>query len=74
MGIWVPIGPWFAIYMMVVPSLQNFRHYQVDMGMHELLKILGFVGLFFISYLTFLGKIPIFTISDKHLCRTWHGY
>ena len=60
------IGQWFAIYLMVVPSLQNFGHYHVDMGLNELLKTLGFVGLFFLSYLTFLGKVPILPISDKN--------
>ena len=73
MGIWVEIGQWFAIYLMVVPSLQNFGYYHVDIGLQELLKALGFVGLFFLSYLTFLGKVPILPISDKHLFRTWHG-
>ena len=74
MGIWVAIGQWLAIYLMVVPSLQNFGRYHVEMGMHELLKTLVFVGLFFLSYLTFLGEVPILPISDKHLCRTWHGH
>ena len=48
--------------------------YQVDVGMHEHLKTLGLVGLFYLSYITILGKVPILTISDKHLCRTWHGH
>tara|TARA_B100001123_G_C15105855_1_gene945454 strand:- start:453 stop:695 length:243 start_codon:yes stop_codon:yes gene_type:complete len=46
MGISVVIGQWYTIYLMVVPSLQNFGHYHVDMGMHQLLKTLGFVGFF----------------------------
>ena len=74
MGIWVVVGQWFAIYLMVVPSLQHFGHYHVYLGMHELLITLGFAGLFFLSYLTFLGKVPILPISDKHLCRSWHGH
>ena len=65
MGIWLAIEQWFAIYLIVVLSLQNFGHFHVDMGMHELLKTLGFVGLFFLSYLTILGEIPILPISDK---------
>jgi len=40
MGIWVAIGQWFAIYLMVVPSLQNFENYHMDMGLHERLKLL----------------------------------
>ena len=47
MEIWVAIGRWFAIYLMVVPTLPDFGHYHVDMGIHELLKTSGFVGLFF---------------------------
>jgi len=74
MGIWVVIGQWFVIYLMVVPSLQEFGHYHVDLGLHELLITLGFSGLFFLSYLSFLGKVPILPISDKHLCHSWHGH
>ena len=74
MGIWVVVGQWFAIYLMVVPSLQHYGHYHVYLGVHELLITLGFAGMFFLSYLTFLGKVPILPISDKHLCRSWHGH
>ena len=74
MGIWVMIGQLLAVYMMVVPSLQHDGHYHIFMGMHELLITLGFVGAFFLCYLAFLGKLPILPISDKHLCRTWHGH
>ncbi len=74
MGIWVAVWQWFAIYLMVVPSLQHYGHYHVYLGMHELLITLGFAGLFFLSYLTFLGKVPILPISDKHLCHSWHGH
>ena len=74
MGIWVAVSQWFAIYLMVVPSLQHYGHYHVYLGIHELLITLGFAGLFFLSYLTFLGKVPILPISDKHLCRSWHGH
>jgi hypothetical protein len=74
MGIWVMLGQLLAVYMMVVPSLQHDGHYHIFMGMHELLITLGFVGAFFLSYLAFLGKLPILPISDKHLCRTWHGH
>ncbi len=74
LGIWVVISQWFVIYLMVVPSLQDFGHYHVDMGLHELFITLGFVGIFFLSYFTFLGKVPILPISDKHLCRSWQGH
>ncbi len=74
MGIWVAVSQWFAIYLMVVPSLQHYGHYHVYLGIHEHLITLGFAGLFFLSYLTFLGKVPILPISDKHLCRSWHGH
>ena len=74
MGIWVAVWQWFAIYLMVVPSLQHYGHYHVYLGIHELLITLGFAGLFFLSYLTFLGKVRILPISDKHLCRSWHGH
>ena len=67
MGIWLAIGQWFSIYLRVVTSLQNFGNYHVDMGLQELLKTLGFVGLFFLTYLTFIGKVPILPISEKHL-------
>ena len=74
MGIWVVMGQWLAVYLMVVPSLQHAGHYHVYLGTHELLITLGFVGAFFLCYLAFLGKLPILPISDKHLCRTWQGH
>jgi len=60
MEIWVAIGRWFAIYLMVVPTLPDFGHYHVDMGIHELLKTIGFVGLFFSAISYFLGKSQYF--------------
>ena len=74
MGIWVMLGQLLSVYIMVVPSLQHDGHYHIFMGLHELLITLGFVGAFFLCYLAFLGKLPILPISDKHLCRTWHGH
>ena len=74
MGIWVIIGQWFVIFLMVVPSLQEYGHYHLDLGLHELLITLGFGSIFFLSYLSLLGKVPILPISDKHLCRSWHGH
>ncbi len=73
-GIWVAIEQWFAIYLMLMSPLQKCGHCHVDIGIHEFLKTLRFVGLFFLSYLTFLGKVPIFPISEKLLCRTWYGH
>jgi len=74
MGIWVIIGQWFSVYLLVVPSLQHFGHYHIYLGFHELLISLGFLGIFILAYLNFLGKVPILPISDKHLCRTWLGH
>jgi hypothetical protein len=74
MGIWIAMGQWLAIYLMVVPSLQHEGHYHIYLGLTELLITLGFLGAFFLSYLSFLGKLPILPISDKHLCKTWHGH
>lgn len=74
MGIWVVAGQWLSIYLMVVPSLQHFGHYHVYLGLHELLITLGFLGAFFLSYLSFLGKLPLLPISDRHLCKSWHGH
>ena len=74
MGVWVAIGQWFAVYFLVVPSLQHFGHYHIYLGLHELLISLGFLGVFILAYLNFLGKVPILPISDKHLCKTWLGH
>ena len=41
MGIYVAVGQWLVVYMMVVPSLQHFGHY-ILLGFHELLITLGF--------------------------------
>ncbi len=73
-GVWVTIGQWFAVYFLVVPSLQHFGHYHIYLGLHELLITLGFLGIFILAYLNFLGKVPILPISDKHLCKTWLGH
>ena len=67
MGTWVAIRQWDAIYFTVALSLKIFVHYRVEMGMHELLKTIGFVGLLFLSYLTILGKVQILPISDTYL-------
>tara|TARA_B100000700_G_C14995399_1_gene833529 strand:- start:150 stop:1430 length:1281 start_codon:yes stop_codon:yes gene_type:complete len=74
MGVWVAIGQWFSIYLLVVPSLQHLGHYHIYLGINELLITLGFLGIFLLSYLNFLGKVPILPISDKHLCKSWLGH
>lgn len=74
MGVYMAIGQWLAVYLMVVPSLQHYGHYHFYFGAHEVLITLGFGGAFFLSYLSFLGKVPILPVSDKHLCKSWHGH
>ena len=74
MGIYVAIGQWLSIYLLVVPSTQEYGHYQIAIGLTEILITLGFGGAFFLCFLTFLGKLPLLPISDKHLCKTWHGH
>ncbi len=74
MGIYVAVGQWLAVYMMVVPSLQHFGHYHILLGFHELLITLGFGGAFFLCYVAFLEQVPLLPISDKHLCKSWHGH
>ena len=68
------IGQWFAHYVLVVPSIQD-RHGDPQMlfGAHEILLTVGFVGMFFLCYFTFLSKVPVLPVSDKHLCKSWHG-
>jgi hypothetical protein len=73
-GIYVAIGHWLVIYLLIVPSLQEPGHYHILFGAHEILITLGFLGAFFLCYFAFLGKVPIVPISDKHLCKSWHGH
>ena len=74
MGLWVAIGQWFAVYLLVVPSLQHYGHYNILLGLQELFITLGFLGIFIITYLNFLRKVTILPISDKHLCKSWLGH
>ena len=67
MGTRVAIRQWDAIYFTVALSLKIFVHYRVEMGMHELLKTIGFVGLLFLSCHSYLGKVPILLISETYL-------
>ncbi|MGK5092835.1 molybdopterin oxidoreductase [Deltaproteobacteria bacterium TL4] len=73
-AVYVAVGQWLSIYLMVVPSLQEPGNYHFYFGLHEIMITLGFLGGFLLCYLTFLGKVPILPISDKHLCKGWHGH
>ncbi len=73
MGIYVAVGQWLAMYLLIAPSLQHHDHYHFYI-FHEILITLAFLSAFFLCFLTFLGKVPILPISDKHLCKTWHGH
>ena len=73
MGIYVAVGQWLVIYLLVVPSIQHPGHYHFYLGLHEILITLGFLGAFALCYMNFLSKVPIIAVSDKHLCKSWHG-
>jgi hypothetical protein len=34
----------------------------------------GFAGAFFLCFFWFMGRVPILPISDRHLCKSWHGH
>ncbi len=74
-GLILLVGQWFAHYVLVVPSIQD-RHGapQVLFGPHEILLTVGFVGMFFLSYFALMSKVPVLPVSDKHLCKSWHGH
>lgn len=74
MGIYVAAGQWVAMYFLVVPSLQHAGHYHIVFGWQEILITLGFLGAFFLCFLSFISKVPLLPISDKHLCKSWHGH
>ena len=69
------IGQWWAHYLLVVPSIQD-RHETPHFlfGLYEILITLGFGGAFFLCFFWFMGRVPVLPISDKHLCKTWHGH
>lgn len=69
------IGRWWADYLLVVPSIQD-RHAdpQFLFGAHEVLVTAGFAGAFFLCFFWFMGRVPVLPISDKHLCKSWHGH
>jgi hypothetical protein len=69
------VGQWWAHYLLVVPSIQD-RHADSHFifGAHEVLITAGFAGAFLLCFFWFMGKVPILPISDKHLCKSWHGH
>ena len=74
-GVILLVGQWWAHYLLVVPSIQD-RHGEPHLyfGVHEILLTLGFAGGFFLCYFAFMSRVPILPISDKHLCKSWHGH
>jgi hypothetical protein len=75
-GVILFIGQWWAHYLLVVPSVQRGHggEYHFLFGAHELLLTLGFGAAFFLAFFNFMGKVPVLPISDKHLCKSWHGH
>ncbi len=69
------IGQWWAHYLLVVPSIQD-RHHEPHFifGVQEVLLTAGFAGAFFLSFFWFIGRVPLLPISDRHLCKSWHGH
>ncbi|MCZ6646298.1 MAG: molybdopterin oxidoreductase [SAR324 cluster bacterium] len=74
-GVILWVGQWWAHYLLVVPSIQD-RHGESHFlfGPHEILVTLGFGGAFFLCYFAFMSRVPLLPISDKHLCKSWHGH
>lgn len=70
------VGQWFAHYLLVVPSVQRSAGgaYHFLFGPHEILITVGFAGAFFLAFFAFMSKVPVLPISDKHLCKSWHGH
>ncbi|HUJ76763.1 MAG TPA: molybdopterin oxidoreductase, partial [bacterium] len=70
------VAQWFAHYLLVVPSVQySFKEaYHFVFGAPEVLLTLGFAGAFFLCFFGFMSRVPLLPISDKHLCKTWHGH
>lgn len=74
-GVILWVGQWWAHYLMVVPSIQD-RHGDPHFlfGITEILVTLGFGGAFFLCFFAFMSRVPILPISDRHLCKSWHGH
>lgn len=70
------LGLWWANYLHVVPSVQRSHggDYHFMFGLPEILLTLGFGGAFFLAFFTFMAKVPVLPLSDKHLCKSWHGH
>jgi len=70
------LGLWWASYLHVVPSVQRSHGgaYQFLFGLPEIFLTLGFGGAFFLAFFGFMSKVPVLPISDKHLCKSWHGH
>jgi hypothetical protein len=70
------LGLWWANYLHIVPSVQRSHggEYRFLFGLPEILLTLGFGGAFFLSFFNFMSKVPILPVSDKHLCKVWHGH
>ena len=75
-GVILFTGQWWAHYLLVVPSVQvsHGGDYHFLFGLHEILLTVGFGGAFFLAFFSFMGKVPVLPISDKHLCKSWHGH
>jgi hypothetical protein len=74
-GVILLIGQWWAHYLLVVPSIQDRQpEPRFYFGGTEILLTLGFGGAFFLSYFWFMSRVPVLPISDKHLCKSWHGH
>ena len=69
------LGQWWSHYLLIVPSIQD-RHEMPHFifGLQEILLTLGFAGLFFLAFFNFMSRVPVLPLSDKHLCKTWHGH
>jgi hypothetical protein len=55
-------------------QLSQGGDYHILFGLPEILQTVGFGGAFFLAFFTFMGKVPVLPISDKHLCKSWHGH
>ncbi len=69
------IGQWWAHYLLITPSIQD-RHEnpQFVFGLTEIVITAGFCGLFLLCFFYMMRRVPILPISDKHLCKSWHGH
>jgi hypothetical protein len=68
-------GQWWAHYLLTVPSVQaNQGEARFLFGVQEVLVSLGFLGAFLLCFFAFMARVPVLPISDRHLCKTWHGH